>query len=68
MNMSRLLAAAISAAAAPPALSMAGPAPVPTYTSEKCYVPIGTCKKIAGGTTKSQLGGRPGDGNEVEQR
>ncbi len=53
MNMSRLLAAAITAAAAPPALSIAGPAPVPTYTSEKCYVPTGTCKKIAGGTTKS---------------
>ena len=85
MNMSRLLATAITAAVALPALSIAGPAPVPTYTSEKCYgvaaqgandcatgahgcagqstkvkdpaswiyVPTGTCKKIAGGTTKS---------------
>jgi uncharacterized membrane protein len=37
MNMSKLLASAITAAVALPALSQAGPAPVPTFTSEKCY-------------------------------
>jgi uncharacterized membrane protein len=37
MNLSRLLATAITAAAALPALVQAGPAPVPTYTSEKCF-------------------------------
>jgi uncharacterized membrane protein len=37
MNTSRLVASAILAAAALPSLAKAGPAPVPTYTSEKCY-------------------------------
>ena len=37
MNTSRLVASAILAAAALPSLASAGPAPVPTYTSEKCY-------------------------------
>jgi uncharacterized membrane protein len=37
MNTSRLVASAILAAAAMPSLAQAGPAPVPTYTSEKCY-------------------------------
>jgi uncharacterized membrane protein len=37
MNMSRLLATAITAVVALPTLTLAGPAPVPTYTSEKCY-------------------------------
>jgi uncharacterized membrane protein len=38
MNMSKLLASAITAAVALPALSLAAPpAPVPTFTFEKCY-------------------------------
>jgi uncharacterized membrane protein len=37
MNLSRLVATAITAAVALPTLTLAGPAPVPTYTSEKCY-------------------------------
>ena len=37
MNTSRLVAAAILTAVAVPALSQAGPAPVPTYTNEKCF-------------------------------
>lgn len=37
MNSSRLVAFAILGAVALPALSQAGPAPVPTYTNEKCY-------------------------------
>jgi uncharacterized membrane protein len=37
MNTSRLVASAILAAVAIPALSQAAPAPVPTYTSEKCF-------------------------------
>lgn len=37
MNTSRLVAAALLTAAALPVISQAGPAPVPTYTSEKCY-------------------------------
>jgi uncharacterized membrane protein len=38
MNTSRLVASAILAAAAPPSLALAaGPAPVPTFGSEKCY-------------------------------
>ncbi len=37
MNTSTLIACAIITAAALPAVSKAGPAPVPSYTSEKCY-------------------------------
>jgi uncharacterized membrane protein len=37
MNMSNLIASAIIAAVALPAISQAAPAPVPSYTSEKCY-------------------------------
>jgi uncharacterized membrane protein len=38
MNTSRLVASAIAAAVALPSLALAaGPAPVPAYTSEKCY-------------------------------
>jgi uncharacterized membrane protein len=37
MNMSRLVASAIAASVALPALAMAGPAPMPTFSSEKCY-------------------------------
>ena len=37
MNMSLLIAAAIISAVALPAISHAAPAPVPSYTSEKCY-------------------------------
>lgn len=37
MNTSRLIASAIAAAVAMPAVVQAGPAPVPTFTSEKCY-------------------------------
>ena len=37
MNMSHLIASAIITAAALPAISQAAPAPVPNYTSEKCY-------------------------------
>jgi uncharacterized membrane protein len=37
MNMSRLLATAITAAVALPTLTIAGPAPTPSYSSEKCY-------------------------------
>jgi uncharacterized membrane protein len=37
MNTSRLVASAILAAVAIPAFSQAGPAPVPTYTNEKCF-------------------------------
>ncbi len=37
MNMSRLLATAVTAAIALPTLTLAGPAPAPTYSSEKCY-------------------------------
>jgi uncharacterized membrane protein len=37
MNMSRLVASAIAASVALPALAVAGPAPVPTFSSEKCY-------------------------------
>jgi uncharacterized membrane protein len=37
MNMSHLLASAIAAAVALPAIAMADPAPVPTYANEKCY-------------------------------
>ncbi len=37
MNTSRLVAAALLTAAAIPVVSQAAPAPVPTYTSEKCY-------------------------------
>jgi len=37
MNMSKLLASAITAAVALPAISPAAPAPVPTYTFEKCF-------------------------------
>jgi uncharacterized membrane protein len=37
MNTSHLVASAILAAVAIPAFSQAGPAPVPTYTNEKCF-------------------------------
>ncbi len=37
MNTSHLVASAILAAVALPTVASAGPAPVPTYTSEKCY-------------------------------
>jgi uncharacterized membrane protein len=37
MNMSHLIASAIITAVALPAISQAAPAPVPSYTSEKCY-------------------------------
>jgi uncharacterized membrane protein len=37
MNMSRLVASAIAASVALPALAVAGPAPMPTFSSEKCY-------------------------------
>jgi len=37
MNTSRLVAMAILAAVAMPTLVQAGPAPTPTFTSEKCY-------------------------------
>jgi len=37
MNTSRLIASAILAATALPSLASAGPAPTPTFTSEKCY-------------------------------
>lgn len=37
MNMSNLIASAIIAAVALPAISQAAPAPVPSYTSEKCF-------------------------------
>ena len=37
MNMTRLLASALTAAVALPTLALAGPAPAPSYTSEKCY-------------------------------
>jgi len=37
MNTSRLVAAALLAAAAIPVIPQAGPAAVPSYTSEKCY-------------------------------
>jgi uncharacterized membrane protein len=37
MNTSRLIASAILAAAALPSLAQAGPAAVPTFSSEKCY-------------------------------
>jgi len=37
MNMSRLLATAITAAVSLPTLAFAGPAPAPTYSAEKCY-------------------------------
>jgi uncharacterized membrane protein len=37
MNMSHLLASAIAAAVALPAIALADPAPVPAYANEKCY-------------------------------
>jgi uncharacterized membrane protein len=37
MHMSNLIASAIITAATLPAVSQAGPAPLPGYTSEKCY-------------------------------
>jgi uncharacterized membrane protein len=37
MKMSNLIASAIISAVALPAISQAAPAPVPTYTSEKCF-------------------------------
>ena len=37
MNTSRLVASAILAATALPSLANAGPAPAPTFASEKCY-------------------------------
>ena len=37
MSMSKLIASAIITAAALPAASQAGPAPVPSFASEKCY-------------------------------
>lgn len=37
MNRSQLLASAIAAAVALPALALAGPAAQPKYTFEKCY-------------------------------
>lgn len=37
MNTSRLLVSAILAAVAAPAITQAGPAPTPSFTSEKCY-------------------------------
>jgi uncharacterized membrane protein len=37
MNMSRLVASAIAASVALPALAVAGPAPMPSFMSEKCY-------------------------------
>jgi uncharacterized membrane protein len=37
MNISRLVASTIAASVALPALAMAGRAPMPTFSSEKCY-------------------------------
>ena len=37
MNISNLIASAIITAIALPAISQAAPAPVPSFTSEKCY-------------------------------
>jgi uncharacterized membrane protein len=37
MNMSRLVASAIAASVALPALAVAGPAPMPSFSSEKCF-------------------------------
>jgi uncharacterized membrane protein len=37
MNISRVLSAAIAAAVVLPTIANAGPAPVPSYDSEKCY-------------------------------
>ena len=37
MKTSMLVASAMAAAIALPAIAFAGPAPVPTYTHEKCY-------------------------------
>ena len=37
MNTSRLVASAILAAVAIPAISQGGPAPAPAYTNEKCF-------------------------------
>jgi uncharacterized membrane protein len=37
MNTSRLVTSAILAAVTIPSLTQAGPAPAPTFTSEKCY-------------------------------
>ncbi len=37
MKTSMLVASAMAAAIAIPAIALAGPAPVPTYTHEKCF-------------------------------
>ncbi len=56
MNMSRLVASAIAASVALPALAVAGPAPVPTFTSEKCYGIAAKASNDCGTATHSCAG------------
>jgi uncharacterized membrane protein len=56
MNMSRLVASAIAASIALPALAVAGPAPMPTFTSEKCYGIAAKASNDCGTATHSCAG------------
>ncbi len=56
MNMSQLVASAIVAAVAMPVLAVAAPAPVPSYTSEKCYGIANKAENDCGTATHSCAG------------
>jgi len=56
MNMSRLVASAIAASVALPALAAAGPAPTPSFTSEKCYGIAARASNVCATATHSCAG------------
>jgi uncharacterized membrane protein len=56
MNKTRVLATAITAVVALPTLALAGPAPVPSFSSEKCYGIAAKGKNDCGTATHSCAG------------